>query len=169
MNASRRHGLLSKFHIVLLCALLVFASFMTYTVGRYLSMAELTGEMVVAQFDVDAIGAADVTLNIDLSGGNETASTQYPFSVTSNSKVTVEYDVTVIMPDAVPAGLTLTIDGITPTVNGLAYRFASVGTIAAGDNSTHQHILTFVGTGNEIVDSLSYNGIQITVHAVQKD
>ena len=41
MNVSVRRGLLSRYHIVLLCALLVFASFMTYTVGRCLSISEL--------------------------------------------------------------------------------------------------------------------------------
>ena len=167
--AKNHRLMLSKFHIVLLCALLVFASFMTYTVGRYLSFVNAKAEIGVAGFEVTATGDANVSLNIDLSGGVASANAQYPFSVSGNSAVTVEYDVTVIMPNTVPAGLTLTIDGITPAVDGLTYRFATVGSIAVGDTSAHQHVLTFVGTGSGIADSLSYNGIQITVNATQKD
>ena len=160
MNALRRHGLLSKFHIVLLCALLVFASFMTYTVGRYLSMAELTGEMGVAQFDVNVTSSSSVNISLNPSGGK--TSQTYQFTVTSASEVAVSYSVKLTLPSHTASGVSIAVGSQTKTLQSgvTEYIFSNVGTIAAG-GGTQDEMVTF--TCQSASKDINLSGIKLEV------
>lgn len=161
--AKNHRLMLSKFHIVLLCALLVFASFMTYTVGRYLSFGTLRGEMGIAQFDVDVTSASSVNISI-LGKGTQS----YQFTVTSRSEVAVTYSVKLTLPSHTASGLRITIGSTTKTLQSgvTEYLFENVGIIAAG-GGTKTETITFDSTN--VTKDINLSGIQLTVIVDQKD
>ncbi len=132
---------LSYVAVIVLFCLAVSTSYMSldYT-ARYISTNSSSDGARVAVFDVssDFTGATE---NITLSYNSVSA--EYPFNVTSESEVSVEYDVVLTLPDNMADNdvfeFTLANkdnDIKTPTRVGNVYTFENVDTFSAG-NGTH--------------------------------
>lgn len=139
---------ISAFMVYLLLAvtLTTGASF-----SRYSTTVSGSDSAKVAKWEVsmNAITSDGVTMN----AGDATGSTMdgtYTFTVSSRSEVAMEYSIEVAFSKALPAGVSLTVDGSAPTAtSGNTYTFSG-GSISAGDTEAKSHTLTITGAVAEL-------------------
>lgn len=89
----------------------------------------------------------------------------YQFVVSSGSGVSVSYDVVVTLSQALPAGVTMTLDGYSGTAAGTSYTFYNIGSFSPG-SSSHMHTLTISADPNVLNDEAVIN-VTISVQAEQ--
>ncbi len=132
--------------------------------ARYSSSVTGTDSARVAKFSVSAapIGESDFSLT----KGSDASFAEYLFSVTSESEVTVTYDVIVTLPDALPSGVSLTMAEATATVEGLVYTFPSVGRIKP-DGEPKTHAIQITATEEAATGTLSNIHVKIVASQVQ--
>ena len=97
---------------------------------------------------IDSWGSPSDNLTIDCGQGITTA--EYNFAVTNTkegktAELSFRYDVIVTLPQSLPNGVSITVDGIGGTVasDGKTVTFTNVGRFAAGNSQTHDHTLVF--------------------------
>lgn len=127
----------------------------------------------VAAFVVEATGKEKDTLTIDCGAGSTTAT--YTLTVKNNnasekvSEVAISYDVVLALPEDLPNGLTVTLDGNTGTVSEKKITFANVGTFAAGTSASKTHKLTVTANPNVVTNDITLDNISVNVIAEQID
>lgn len=146
-EAKRINGAKLSLALVILLAILL-------TVGVGVSFAKnltsLNGgdKAQVSVLIIDSWGSPSDNLTIDCGQGITTA--EYNFAVTNTkdgktAELSFRYDVIVTLPQSLPNGVSITVDGIGGTVasDGKMVTFTNVGRFAAGNSQTHDHTLVF--------------------------
>lgn len=160
-----------------LCICLITA-IVTLTVGitlaKMVSTAGGSGSAQVAAFIVEAEEGTPSELLIDCNTNIKTAT--YAFAVTNTkdgktAEVSVKYDLIVTLPEALPAGVTMTINGKKAVVSadGKTYTLQNAGTFEAGQAATHNCTLLFTAGTNLVEEDYMFEKIQVSVHAEQVD
>lgn len=155
---------LRKIIFALLFAVIISTYFVNYYYAKYRSGGSINSSARTAGFSVSGTGGSN---SITVDGMTPPYSSDYSFSVTSNSEVAVEYGITVTFAQNIPAWVTVKLDGNTGTQSGDTATFSNAGTFAAG-NSTNNHTLTFQADPAS-VSATTFSSITIRVDAVQTD
>lgn len=158
---------------VLLIAIMVS---MSVSLAKMLSTASGSDNARVAAFIVDANGQEDTRLRIDIPDGILTQ--EYAIKVTNQNangktaEVALSYDVVLTLPQALPAGVSLILDGTTGTPSGdsKTVTFENMGTFMPGTAETKTHTLTFTVTDADLItQNHQLLGISVDVRAEQID
>lgn len=156
-------------HTYLSYLLLATFVFTGVSFSKYSTAAVARDSGRVAAFSVGIQGEKE---DVSLVLNKEKTSATYSFTVTSNSEVRVYDRVTVKLPQALPAGVTMT-----ATVNGSHSEpvstdngYVFVDSFGYG-NQAHNWVLTFTADPDvvDITEDLSLNGITVYVEAAQLD
>lgn len=125
---------------VLLLLVMVFCASMT--ISKYVTMGSGSDNASVAKFDVVVTPGANSSLSINLNN-SQTAAT-YSFSVKNNSEVKIQYDVVVTFQEALPSGITLTLDGsaYTSSSSSKVFTFANKTLSYGGASKSHSLLFT---------------------------
>lgn len=160
----------NKFHLplhaYLLYLLMATVLFTGVTIARFTTSVSGSSAARVARFEVSADTNAPATAVLDCAGANTSVS--YDLTVTSESEVTVKYDVIVKLGKALSTGVTMTLGGKAPSsVSGSTYTFTDVGTIAAGGGEK-THAMVFTASAATLTADY-ITSVQITVRTEQVD
>jgi len=137
---------LSAYLCYLLVATLLFTG---VSFSKFASAAGGSDTARVAKFSVDAAAYEDNTLTMNCKSIINAGADSYIFTVTSDSEVTVSYDVMITLNKALPEGVDMTLvkgDEHTPctlTGSGRSFTAKNVCTIAAGTKQTDTYKLHF--------------------------
>ena len=164
-----------NFLCVALVATMLLLPLMANSVSaRFFSSSSDSDGARVAKFDVAVQGdTTNMQLSIDSSAGESTAA--WSFSVTNNSEVAVSYRVKVVLPSALPSGVSMQVDGKDPLQSPAAdatefvYVFAGQDRLDALEATAQQHVLTFLVDENTLEADVSLSGIQVIVDVTQLD
>ena len=168
---------LSAWLSYMLVATLLFSG---VSFSKFAATAAMNDSVTVAGF---ALSGNEVTtantITLDKTSGQTTA--DYKFQVknvnSSNkvSDVTMSYTIKVVLPKALPTGVTVSCNMTSPysractvTQSGTTYTFTAPVNLPAGTSTTHAYTLSFTG-GTNLVTSDTLNGISVSVSAVQVD
>lgn len=168
-------GLPLKRYIIYLLLAVVFST--TFSFAKYKTSTSGISNARVARFIVVAAQTtADEIIALDLTT-NDTDSVEYVFTV-SNYKdsivceVSVEYNLQIILPQALPNGVTLSMkcneQSIALTTNdNITYIAERVGKFDASVKATDTCTLIFTADAVDVDYDFNLNGIQIKLDAVQ--
>lgn len=150
------------------CALVLLVAVSTgITTSKMRSDAAASDGARAAKFEVTA-ESADNNKDFVLAPDDPTCT--YAFTVTSKSEVTVTYDVIVTLPQALPDGVHMTLDGKSAqATDGNTYTFSQAGVLktdSAGNTCSHE--LVFTAEEGMTGDS-TLPGIIVIVRAEQVD
>ena len=159
------------------CILLITA-IVTLTVGitlaKMISTAGGSDSIQVAAFIVEAEEGTPSDLKIDCAATDKTAS--YAFAITNTkdgktAEVSVKYDLIVTLPEALPAGVTMTVNGnaASASADNKSFTFTNAGTLPAGKAVTHNCTLLFTADTNLVEEDFRIAGIKVDIHAEQVD
>lgn len=144
------------------------------TLSKMTSTADGNTNTQVAAYIIEAKGDTQSSLKIDCYEGNKTAS--YSFLVTNTkdgkiSEVSVKYDIIITLPQIMPQGVTMHLNGRTASVSedGKIYTFENVGILEAGKKKNDSYTLTFTADSNLVEGDFQLKGIKIDVHTEQID
>ena len=177
---SRKSNRFLHIALLLLCAVLITAHMTSGLYAKYRSGFSSFDGARVARFDVTSGFVGSVSEKVDLNFYDPKALSDWVhIAVTSQSEVTVSYDVIVTMP-ALASGyewLSVTLDSKNPTSVDSAtgvYTFSNVATIAFSDHAEKQNAILFAIKndfhGNPPSGLADISGqILITVRAEQLD
>ncbi len=132
--------------------------------SRYTSTGSATAYANLADWDVRASSADHAPGEFYLTKDEPTGI--WELSVTNAGGVSVEYDVVVVFPEALPDSIKLTLDGIYPVADGKTYTFVNAGTIPVG-GGRKTHTLTI--TARDFYSAIDQTGIEVSVAARQAD
>ena len=143
----RRNGARLVFALVILFAALL-ATVSGVSFAKNLSSSTGGDNAQVSALIMDLRVSSSDHLTIDC--GLEITTAEYSFTV-SNTKdgktaeTSFKYDVIVTLPEALPEGISITVDGTSGTASsdGKTVTFTEVGRFAAGNSQTHNHSLAF--------------------------
>lgn len=163
---------IGKPHVIVLrlaAALLILVMLTTGMVfgryARYTSAATDGNSARVAKYEISV--SSDSNESITLSNG---APASYSFSVISESEVSVKYDLTFVLPQALPAGIDISLkcgdETKKPEQTDNQYIAKNAGTFSP-QGGTHEYTLIFTATQPVAAGSLT--GISIRVDARQVD
>ena len=146
-GTKRRNGARSVFALVILfAALLVSASGVSF--AKNLSSSTGGDNARVSALMIDLRVSSSDHLTIDCGQGIMTAA--YHFTVTNTkdgktAETSFKYDVIVTLPEALPEGISITVDGKIGTASSDRKKVTiqDVGRFAAGNSQTHNHSLVF--------------------------
>lgn len=147
---------LSAYLSYLLVATLLFTG---VSFSKFASAAEGSDTASVAKFSVDAAAYEDNTLTMDCKSIINAGADSYIFTVTSDSEVTVSYDVVITLEKALPEGVNMTLEKgaeqipCTMTDSGKSFTAKNVCTIAAGTPQTDQYKLHFEEQTSNTLDA----------------
>ena len=167
----KQRGCRIPFHVYLLY--LLIASFLMTGVSfcSYVSSASGgdTARVAGAVISTQVTGEGD---SISLNQPNTSAN--YSFTVSNGagaavSQVTLQYDVIVELAEALPAGVTILLDGRTggADMDRRTYTFSGAGTLAAGAQVSNNHTLTF--TAGDGIYTASSVQVSVSVRVEQID
>lgn len=124
---------------ILFCLVLITTSMMSGLYARYTAEGKGEDSARVAQWNVGATGTP-----VESEVKPAETDGQYTITVTSNSEVAAEYDITVTLTNALPDYITVKLDDKTPVVSEdkRTLTFDNAGAFAPGKNSK-THILAF--------------------------
>ena len=132
--------------VVLFAALLVSASGVSF--AKNFSSSTGGDNAQVSALIIDLRVSSSDNLMIDCGQGITTA--EYNFTVTNTkdgktSETSFKYDVIVTLPEALPEGISITVDGKIGTASSDRKKVTikDVGRFAAGNSQTHNHSLVF--------------------------
>ncbi len=171
MKKSINKARISRGAILVTFLLALFSTCALTVYSRYVSTSSGSMGTNVASFNVSIAVAAGQTTEFNLSDENQ--SEEYRFSVTSSSKVAVSYDVIVVLPEALPEGVSVTLKNgstdVDADVDGLVYTFADAGsfTATAGSESL-RHDLSLTVAASQFDAEKALTGIEVKVVASQK-
>lgn len=165
-------GILLRAALILLCLIMLCIHLMGGLFAKYSTSGKGNDSARVAKFEVEVDGDPGLVDIVCTQTPNQSGT--YTITVTNQSEVAVEYDMTVTCSKAVD-GVSATIDGKAGTrVDALNTKFSDVGVLPVG-TSSEEHTLTFNVnwsdftadfTGDEASDSFTFF---VTVHVVQVD
>ena len=157
--------------VVLFAALLVSASGVSF--AKNFSSSTGGDNAQVSALIIDLRVSSSDNLTIDCGQGITT--TEYNFTVTNTkdgktAETSFRYDVIVTLPEALPEGVSITVDGKIGTASSDRKKVTikDVGRFAAGNSQTHNHALVF-SVVNEAFLSRDYvfANISVSVRAEQ--
>ena len=127
----------------------------------------------VSALIIDLLGDSSDNLTIDC--GQEITTAEYNFAVTNTkdgktTEIPFKYDVIVTLPEALPQGISITLDGTSGTVSsdGKTVTFTGVGRFIAGNSQTHNHSLFFNAVDASLMlQDCVYENIGVSVRAEQ--
>lgn len=164
-NNRKLHVIVLRFTAVLLVLVMISTSMVAGRYARYTSTATASATARVAKYEISIRPAPNES--IALSDG---APASYSFSVISESEVSVEYDLVIILPQALPTGIDISLKYGDVTKNleqtGNQYTARNVGTFSP-QGGTHEYTLIF--TAMQPVGAGALTGISIRVDARQVD
>ena len=122
---------------------------------------------------IDLKGSSSDNLTIDCGQGIKVA--EYDFAVTNTkdgktAETSFRYDVIVTLNEALPNGLSITVDGKSGTVSSdeKTVTFTDVGRFAAGNSQKHEHILAFsVVNASFLSHDYAFANTSVSVRAEQ--
>ena len=166
-----RHRLPVHVYLAYLLACTMLATSVTFS--SYVTGASCT--MGTARVAAGAASAGAKTrsslLEIDCNTNQHSAS--YDFIVSNSnggkaSQVALGYDVVVTLNQALPDGVSLTLDGRSGNGSRKKYTFSNVGTFRASTRDNNTHTLKFTANSSRLFDAATI-GVQISVHTYQID
>lgn len=164
-NNRKPHVIVLRLAAVLLVLVMLSTSMVAGRYARYTSTATASDSARVAKYEITV--SSDPNESIALSEGTPAS---YRFSVTSGSEVTVEYDLVIILPQALPTGIDISLkygdETKTLTQTGNQYTARNVGTFRP-QGGTHEYTLVFTAT--QPVGAGMLTSIAIQVDARQVD
>ena len=171
-GTKRRNGTRSFFALVILfAALLVSASGVSF--AKNLSSSTGGDNAQVSALIIDLRVSSSDNLTIDC--GQEITTAEYNFTVTNTkdgktAETSFKYDVIVTLPEALPEGVSITVDGKIGTASSDRKKVTikDVERFEAGNSKTHNHALVFyvVKEGMLLRDYVFAN-ISVSVRAEQ--
>ena len=171
-GTKRRNGARLTFALVVLFATLL-ASASGVSFAKNLSSSTGDDNAQVSALIMDLRVSSSDNLTIDCGQGIMTA--EYNFTVTNTkdgktAETSFKYDVIVTLPEALPEGISITVDGKIGTASSDRKKVTikDVGRIAAGNSQTYNHSLVFsvVNEGFLLRDYIFAN-ISVSVRAEQ--
>ena len=164
MNKAAKYFSIERIVILLLFLVIISFYLMTSLYAKYTAGASPSALARTAAFSVTGTSYGD---NITVESISPPYSSDYLFSITSESEVAVKYDVTVSFAETIPSWITLLLDGVAGTQSGNTATFLNVGTFEAGTH-TDDHTLTF--RADPSASSVTtFSSINVRVDAVQID
>lgn len=150
---------------VLLCLTMLSFRLTGGLYARYTTTVTASDSARVAKYQISV--ASSTANSLALVQDTDVA---YTFSVSSSSEVSVEYDLIVTLPKALPSGVTISLEkgeeAITHTQVNNVYTAINAGTFTP-QGGTHNYSLVFTATQPIGADALE--GISIQVNARQVD
>lgn len=173
--SKRKHITSGRMIAVSICLITAIATLMVgITLAKMVSTASGSDSAQVAAFIVEAGEGTPSNLKIDCNEENKTAT--YAFAVTNTkdgktAEVSVKYDLIVTLPEALPAGVTMTVNGnaASASADNKTFTFTNAGTFPAGVSETDQCTLTFTADTNLVEEDFQIAGIKVDIHAEQVD
>ena len=171
-ETKRRIGARTAFALVILFAtLLAAASGVSF--AKNLSSSSGGDNAQVSVLIMEVRGSSSDNLKIDCSQGIMTAA--YNFAVTNKkdgktAELSFKYDVIVSLPEALPEGISITVDGTSGTLSSdrKTVTIADVGRFAAGKSQTREHTLVFsVVDESSLLKDYVFANTSISVRAEQ--
>lgn len=145
-ETKRRYNAKLAFALVIIFATLLAAVGVSF--AKNLLSSSSGDNAQVSVLIIELKGSSSDNLTIDCEQGITVA--EYGFAVTNTkdgktAEISFRYDVIVTLNEALPKGLSITVDGKSGTVssNEKTVTFTDVGRFAAGSSQQHEHILTF--------------------------
>ena len=142
-----RNGVRLAFALVILLAILLAAA-SGVSFAKNLSSSSGGDSAQVSGFIMDLrVGSSD---NLTIDCGQKITTAAYNFTVTNTkdgktAEISFKYDVIVTLPEALPEGVIITVDGTAGTASSDRKKITitDVGRFAAGTSQTHDHTLVF--------------------------
>ena len=160
--------------IVILLITAIVTLMVGITLAKMVSTAGGSDSAQVAAFIVEAEEGTPSALKIDCNTDIKTAS--YTFAVTNTkdgktAEVSVKYDLIVTLPEALPAGVTMTINGKSAnvSVDGKTHTFKDAGMFKAGQEAKDNYILAFRANTYLVEEDYMFEKIQVSVRTEQVD
>lgn len=146
-ETKRRYGARLAFALVILLAILLAAA-SGVSFAKNLSSSSGGDSAQVSGFIMDLRGSSSNYLKLDCVQGITTAAYNFTVANTKDGKtaeISFRYDVIVTLPEALPEGVSVTVDGTAGTASSDRKKITitDVGRFAAGTSQTHDHTLTF--------------------------
>lgn len=133
--------------------------------SRYATADSGTTNLQVKGFAVTA-GTYGNSGNLSINCNTQQTAQSYAFTVSGSSGVTVHYDVIVKLNQALPTGISLTLDGNDASWHdGSSYVFSG-GTFQAGTSGTNTHTLTITADPSILNEEASVQ-VSVSVQAEQ--
>ena len=159
------HVIVLRLAAVLLVLVMLSTSMVAGRYARYTATATASDSARVAKYAISV--SSNSNENIALSDG---VPASYSFSVTSESEVTVEYDLVIILSQEIPSGIDISVkygdETKSLTQTGNQYTARNIGTFSPL-GGTHEYTLIFTAT--QPVGAGTIDGISIRVDARQVD
>ena len=142
-----RNGVRLAFALVILLAILLAAA-SGVSFAKNLSSSSGGDNAQVSVLIIDLKGSSSDNLTIDCGQGITTAAYNFTVANTKDGKtaeISFRYDVIVTLPEALPEGVSVTVDGTAGTASSDRKKITitDVGRFAAGTSQTHDHTLVF--------------------------
>lgn len=153
--------------VVVAIAIVVLAN--VGTVAMFRSSSFKADRAQVALFAVSANAVTTEALEIDCNSGLNEASYRFAVSNQKNDKVSevaIKYTVKVVLPEALPEGLTMAIDGVEGEVDstGEAYTFTAADWLFdAAEAGAKVHTLTFVADPDVLDCNVEMDKVRVSV------
>ena len=152
--------LLLRIALILLCMTLFSTSMLSGLYAKYIAKNNGEDSARVAKFDVEAAGlSGDITVDASIGQTNG----EYKFTVTNKSEVAVSYDLVITFDQALPAGVSLTLQDYGLSISeGNTFTFSKIASLAPGMVGT-EHTLTFQLDLNAFTEEVSGESVSKTV------
>ena len=170
-ETKRRYNAKLAFALVIVCATLLAAVGVSF--AKNLLSSSGGDNAQVSVLIIDLKGSSSDNLTIDCGQGIATAS--YNFAITNKkdgktAELSFKYDVILKLPEALPEGISITVDGANGTTSSdrKTVTIADVGRFTAGNSQTHEHTLVFsvVNLGSVLKD-YRFANMGVSVRAEQ--
>ncbi len=153
------------YFLCIISCILLSAYLVSDVAARFKTEASGSDSARAAKFSISAVVLEGQENDFALSFDKQTAI--YSFKVSSDSEVSIEYDVILEFPSNVPEGVKITIDDKTASVDGRICTIYNVGTFSAGNYEENEHTMKIeVSLFDEDSD---LDGIKVTMVASQID
>ena len=172
VRTKKRNGVKFAFALVILSAA-IFVMACGVSFAKNLSSSSGGDNARVSVLIMEVRGTSSDNLKIDCSQGIMTAA--YNFAVTNKkdgktAELSFKYDVILKLPEALPEGISITVDGQNGTTSPdrKTVTIADVGRFTAGNSQTHEHTLVFsvVNLGSVLKD-YRFANMGVSVRAEQ--
>ena len=170
-GTKRRYNAKLAFALVIVFATLLAAVGVSF--AKNLLSSSGGDNAQVSVLIIDLKGSSSDNLTIDCGQGIKVA--EYDFAVTNTkdgktAELSFRYDVIVTLNEALPNGLSITVDGKSGTVSSdeKTVTFTDVGRFAAGNSQKHEHILAFsVVNASFLSQDYAFANTSVSVRAEQ--
>ncbi len=152
--------LLLRIALILLCMVAFSTSMLAGLYARYTAKGRGDDTARVAKFDVNVEGfSEDVT--VDASQGKTSGT--YTFTVKNDSEVAITYDLVITFEKALPAGVSVSLQGETGIPDGNTVTFSKIASIAPSTLG-EEHTLIFTLNLDAFTENASGPSVTETVN-----